>query len=83
MLQLKKIWQFSCLFQNYFLSLPRLGQSARAGQVKDIDGILRPTKPFVGLVKGKGRFRTLLSVCSNFATLNLCTEVMQLKRPRG
>ena len=49
----------------------------------DIDGILRSTKPFVGLAKGKGRFRTLLSVYSNFANLNHRTEVMQLKRPRG
>ena len=31
----------------------------------------------------KGRFRTLLSVCSNFATLNPSTGVMQLKRLRG
>ena len=32
---------------------------------------------FVGQAKGKGRFRTLLSVQSNFATLNLSTGVMQ------
>ena len=48
-----------------------------AGRVKDIDGILMPTKPFVGLAKGEGRFRTLLSVLSNFANLILYTEVMQ------
>ena len=33
--------------------------------------------PFVGQAKGKGRFRTLLSVISNLATLNPFTEVMQ------
>ncbi len=53
------------------------------GQFKDIDGIQRPTKPFVGLADGKGRFRTLLSVSSNFANLNPYTEVMQLERSRG
>ena len=45
--------------------------------LKDIDGIWRLTKPFVGLAERKGRFRTLLSVTSNFATLNPFTEVMQ------
>ena len=37
-------------------------------------GILRPTKPFVGLVKGKGVYGRYHSVPSNFANLNLCTE---------
>ncbi len=44
---------------------------ARAGQ--DIDGILRPTKPFVGQAEGKRRLRTLL-FCDfklrNFETLH-------------
>ena len=43
----------------------------------NIDGIQRPIKPFVGQAEGKGRFRTLLSVSSNFANLNPYTEVMQ------
>ena len=30
----------------------------RAGRI-NIDGILRPTMPFVGQAEGKGRFRTL------------------------
>ena len=33
--------------------------------------------------KGKGRFRTLLSVLSNLANLIRVTAVMQLGRPRG
>jgi len=34
----------------------------------NIDGILRPTKPFVGLAKGKGVYGRYHSVLSNFAT---------------
>ena len=33
-----------------------------ARAVKDIDGILRPTKPFVGLAKGKGVYGRYISV---------------------
>ena len=43
----------------------------------DIDGILRPTMPFVGQTKGKGVYGRYHSVLSNFATLILRTEVMQ------
>ena len=38
----------------------------------------RDLRPFVRPVS-KGRFRTLLSACSNFATLKPCAAVMQLK----
>ena len=33
--------------------------------------------PIVGQAEGEGRFRTLLSVFSDFATLNFRTDVMQ------
>ena len=44
---------------------------------QDIDGILRPTMPFVGQAKGKGVYERYHSVHSNFAHLNHFTEVMQ------
>lgn len=74
---------FLVCFKNISYLCPRLSQSERAGQVKDIDGILRPTKPFVGLAKGKGVNGRYYSVPSNFANLNLCTEVVQRERLRG
>ena len=40
-------------------------------------GILRLRKPFVRTAKGKGVYGRYHSVCSNFATLKLPTEVMQ------
>ncbi len=40
---------------------------------KYIDGILRPTMPFVGQAEGKGVYGRYCSVTSNFATLNLHT----------
>ena len=44
----------------------------------NIDGILRPTMPFVGQAKGKGRFLNVTCLWfSNFANLNLSTAVMQ------
>ncbi len=44
------------LLRTFALTKPAL--MGRAGQ--DIDGILRPTKPFVRLAEGKRRLRTLL-----------------------
>ena len=52
------------------MSSNKPAKRGRAGQTKTF-GIRRPTEPFVGPAKGKGRFRTLLSVCSNFAPLKL------------
>ena len=77
---------FYCLFgqlKKIFVSLPLTKPALWGMAGHNIDGIQRPTKPFVGLAEGKGRFRTLLLVYSNFATLNPHTEVMQLKRLRG
>ena len=54
-----------------------LGKGVKSLRVKNLNGILRLSTPFVRTAKGKGRFRTLLSVTSNFAHLKLPTEVMQ------
>ena len=47
----------------------------RAGH--NIDGIQRPTLPFVGQAEGKGVYGRYHSVLSNFAPLILRTEIMQ------
>ena len=59
---------FSLFFRKEFVSLPRLSQPcvAKAGQI-NIDGILRPTMPFVGQAKGGRHLRTL-----SFCVLKLC-----------
>ena len=52
------------LLRIYSYICARLSQPIAAGRVKtNIDGILRPTKPFVGLADGKRRLRTL-SFCA-------------------
>lgn len=56
-----------------FIFVPTKPTHVWARAVKDIDGILRPTMPFVGPVKGKGVYERYYSVTSNFATLNLHT----------
>ena len=49
-----------------------------AGRVKNIDGILTLSTPFVRTAEGKGRFLNVTCLCkSNFATLNPSTAVMQ------
>ena len=65
---------FSCAIANYCLSLSPT-KPAICGEAghKYIDGILRPTMPFVGQAKGKGVYGRYCSVTSNFATLNLHT----------
>ena len=67
-----------------------LMRASNGSERKDMGGsiitsmeFLKPTMPFVGQAEGEGRFRTLLSVYSNFANLNHRTEVMQLRRLRG
>ena len=80
----EKFLYFSLSFQFFFLLLhpTKPVTRGRAGQWHwgnpEADKTVCQDRP-----KEKGRFRTLLSVCSNFATLNPSTEVMQLKRPRG
>ena len=65
-----------CLVESsYICNRPSQSIKDRAG--RDIDGIQRPTMPFVGQAKGKGVYGRYHSVCSNFATLILCTEIMQ------
>lgn len=67
---IKKIFRIAWRFGFFFLSLQRLKPVhvwTRAGH--DIDGILRPTKPFVGQAEGKGVYKRYHSVHSNFATL--------------
>jgi len=50
----------------------------QGGSKTNIDGILRLNTPFVRAAKGKRTFsERYLSVNSNFANLNLLTEVMQ------
>lgn len=53
---------------NLFLQMTKLAIDGWAGQ-NDIDGILRPTVPFVGQAKGKDVFRTLLSVVTQTSQL--------------
>ena len=68
-------------FSFYFCS--RSSQSSgRAGQ-KHWGNPEAETAVCKARPKEKGRFRTLLFVLSNFATLNPYTEVMQLERLRG
>ena len=43
----------------------------------NIDGIQRPTMPFVGQAEGKGVYGRYHSVASNLANLNHSTEIMQ------
>ena len=62
-----------CLFALLFVSLPTIKPVLPwTGRVNNnIDGILRPTMPFVGQAKGKGIYGRYHSVTSNFATLIL------------
>ena len=53
------------------------------GSNKDIDGIRRLTKPFVGLTDGKRTFSNVTICELKLCKLDFRTEVMQLKRPRG
>ena len=65
---------FFCCFEinSYICTDQASSFVCRAGQ--DIDGILRPTMPFVGQAKGKGVYERYRSVSSNFATLKHFTE---------
>lgn len=53
---------------NLLLQMTKPATDGWAGQ-NDIDGILRPTVPFVGQVIGKDVFRTLLSVVTQTSQL--------------
>ena len=57
-------------FSFYLCSVTQRAAASRGllRRVADIDGILRPTKPFVGQAEGKGVYERYHSVLSNFAT---------------
>ena len=75
-------WRKPLLFQRFYLPLPPKSLPAWGWEHKKLTSMERDLRPFVRPVS-KGRFRTLLSVRSNLATLNLNAAVMQQKRPRG
>jgi hypothetical protein len=66
-----------CSFTRKFVYLQSTKPVLKDKASLDIDGILKPTKLFVGLAEGKGVYERYHSVTSNLASLNLCTEVMQ------
>jgi hypothetical protein len=78
----KKIEVFCIFFEKNFVVsqilftfAPEMPAHVRVGTLKTyIDGT-RP--PAICTASLEGRFRTLLSVCSNLATLNLSAAVMQ------
>jgi hypothetical protein len=59
---------FSLPFQKKFVYLQSTKPVTRDRAGQDIDGIQRPTMPFVGQAKGKGVYGRYHSVISNFAT---------------
>ena len=74
-------WKKLCCFIDFIYLCSRNACPCEGGYVKTyIDGT-RP--PAICTASLEGRFRTLLSVRSNLANLNLDTAVMQQKRLRG
>jgi len=53
---------------DFILKFAATRSNPKGREGHNIDGILRPTKPFVGQVVGKGVYGRYCSVLSNFAT---------------
>ena len=62
-------YEIICEFRRKFVYLQSTKPVTRDRAGRDIDGIQRPTMPFVGQAKGKGVYGRYHSVISNFATL--------------
>jgi hypothetical protein len=60
-------------FTSLFVSLQSTKPVTRGRAGQNIDGIHRPTMPFVGQADGKGVYERYHSVSSNFANLNSYT----------
>ena len=68
----------------FFLSIFAIDQASRSGRAgHNIDGIRRLRHPFVRTARGKGRFRTLLSVIFKLRKLESKCRCNATKRLRG
>ena len=76
-LENEKKRDFFCILLVFLYLCTRPSQLHEDWAGHDIDGILRPTMPFVGQAEGKGVYGRYHSVCSNFAPLKLSIEIMQ------
>jgi hypothetical protein len=61
-------YEIICEFRRKFVYLQSAKPVTRDRAGRDIDGIQRPTMPFVGQAKGKGVYGRYHSVISIFAT---------------